>query len=320
MHFPFRLGGAGVSLLLVMLVGAVVIGHTSSTQAAFPGDNGKIVYAAKVKGGMDLFSVTPNGKRTTQLTKTDLIEVSPAVSPDGTRIAFVGLRSPNAKANIYVMSIKGGNVSRPIQLTDKGGKQPAWSPDGEKIVYTSFGDSGFYQRLWVMRASDGSDKTLVTNVNAFHYSPAWSPAGDRIAYTRSNRSSDDSIQVDVFVVDQNGENERPLTNDSATEADVNWSADGSRIAFQRSEGSGFNSTTELWVIEADGRRLTQLTKNQVEDSEPAFSPNGRRIVFVSVRNGKRGLFSMRPRYGAEVRRLTGSTTESESPDWSVDTR
>lgn len=79
--------------------------------------------------------------------------------------------------------------------------------------------------------------------------------------------------------------------------------------------------TEILVASADGRRRSRLTRNRVADLDPAWSPGGRRIVFVSIGGGGRGrdLYVMRAD-GSHRRRLVARATCEADPAWSPDGR
>ncbi len=99
----------------------------------------------------------------------EVMNVSPAVSPDGRHIAFSSNRDDNLE--IYVMNADGGHLRR---LTDHPGRddQPTWSPDGQWIAFSSTRDGIF--EIYIMRA-DGSDLRRLTDNKAIDADPAWSP-------------------------------------------------------------------------------------------------------------------------------------------------
>ncbi len=100
----------------------------------------------------------------------DAMNIAPAASPDGSRVAFASDRD-GEDLEIYVVDTDGGNLRR---LTDSSSRdaQPTWSPDGQWIAFTSTRDAGF--EVYIMRA-DGSDLRRLTDNQAIDGDPAWSP-------------------------------------------------------------------------------------------------------------------------------------------------
>ncbi len=100
-----------------------------------------------------------------------------------------------------------------------------------------------------------------------------------------------------------------------------WSPDGSKLAFAgflNPKGTATNSsvpasTSEIFVVNADGSGLIQLTSNNVNDESPAWSPDGRRIAFAS--NSQ--IYVMNAD-GTELRRLTHDNAFDTDPSWSPD--
>lgn len=105
--------------------------------------------------------------------------------------------------------------------------------------------------------------------------------------------------------------------------DINpsWSPDGRRLVFE----SRRTGTANLWIIDADGRNLRQLTPTaRGEDTHPAWSPDGRTIVFDSDRDGRWTLRTIHPD-GTDDRRLLDPGTDTTGefarhPNWSPDGR
>ena len=172
-------------LSIILITGSLIlVPGARHAYAAFPGLSGRIVFVGVSSGGYenDIFSMNPDGTGRVRLT-SKYYDRFPAVSPDGSRIAFVRPRNigetpGSLDDELYVMNADGTGV---IRLTDDHVSQswPAWSPDGLRIAfwdldYSGGGNSGIY----TMKA-DGTDVQLVAAGGA---EPAWSPDGTQIAY------------------------------------------------------------------------------------------------------------------------------------------
>ncbi len=204
--------------------------------------------------------------------------VRPAISPDGTRIAFVAL------GDVYLMSSRGGV---PENLTRDGAMDAdvAWSPDGASLVYTSDKGGGLPQ-LWVRDLNSGKDRQL-TDMTTQPLGAAWSPDGTRIAF----------IDVDgrwgvagVCVVDVATGAVTRLQKTLEQPGKPSWSGDGRYVAITLSykfSQSFREGTNQVYVIPADGKgepfwRLPEA--NASIDTRggggPAWSPDGTKMAAI----------------------------------------
>ena len=140
---------------------------------------------------------------------------------------------------------------------------------------------------------------------------------------------------DIWTMSPSGSNAVNLTaNSPAFDGRASWRADGQKIAFMSDRETPSNPTSpgfpedpdfEIFVMDADGSDQTQITFNELDDVVPAWSPNGKRIVFARDFDPVRGqgdddIFTMRAN-GADERNLTRSPgVEDYDPDWSPDGR
>ena len=127
------------------------------------------------------------------------LDLMPAWSPDGARIAFASFRSGGS--DIYVADVAGGEPRNlmpsewPAVLYDDA---PAWSPDGSRIAFSS--DRGGTRAIWTMRP-DGSDMAQVTTSPAARdFEPSWSPDGRRIVFRRVRDVGGGTAGTDLAIV------------------------------------------------------------------------------------------------------------------------
>lgn len=185
---------------------------------------------------------------------------NPALSPDGSLIAFEGHTADSLSPDIYLVSTTGGD---PIQLTTDAAADagPAWSPDGARIYFVSTRDRVYYDVYWV--PSGGGAATRVTTASGITGKPAVSPDGLALYYTRW--PSGGAAQVVRRGVADGALT--VVTNQSDSEPSV--SAAGDRLAVR----SFRDGKANLWVVGAlDGADPVQITTDAVSAGAPSFAP------------------------------------------------
>jgi len=213
-------------------------------------------------------------------------------------VFMVGGAAPRAAATLpgaiafAKPGVDGGGVfvwerSGLVRLLAGGGQSPSWSPDGRRMAYVR--DS----ELWVVDA-DGSHRARLASGAT---SADWAADGRNLVIEREGT---------VLVVRADGAGERVLTSG----AEPAWSSKG-RIAFVR-DG-------ELYVIDPTGRGLQRLTTSPTFESSPAWSPDGRRLAFVSTERVAIDVFVLDVASGV-VTQLTADPFVESSPAWSPDGR
>jgi Tol biopolymer transport system component len=237
-------------------------------------------------------------------------------------------------------------MSTPDPVRPRLFDQPAWSPDGTSVAFTvdrskPYGRGGFPKTdVYVVRA-DGTGLRRLTR-DGLSASPVWSPDGRTIIYARRSEIEEPSsfedfrrMSVTLWTMRADGEQQRSVFEPVEGRIDVpgGWSPDGSRFLFTRDsaalpeEGGRIARRSAIYVFNADGSGLTKIAD---QGADPAWSPDGSRIVFASDRdkNGELSygdavqyaneLYVMDPD-GSNQRRLTTTKDLNEaSPAWSPD--
>jgi TolB protein len=188
----------------------------------------------------------------------------PAVSPDGTQVAFVSSRSGDPE--IYLMAPDGTQV-RQLTHFHREDTQPRWSPDGKWIAFLS--DREGRARVYIVRP-DGTDLRAVSGSAATgeEREHAWSPDSKRLAFV----GRPEGKKARVWVASVQGGEPVALTEGKSTEDMPAWSPDGRHLVFV-SERTG---DVELFLMRADGSGKTQLTRSPGPDWLPRwFVPRNR---------------------------------------------
>jgi serine/threonine protein kinase/Tol biopolymer transport system component len=168
-----------------------------------------------------------------------------------------------------------GETGTPAQYVE-----PDLSPSGRELAVAILDPVTEAPSIWVFDLVRGAKTRLTFNpgVNA---EPVWSPDGRVIAF---NSSRSGRINLYEKAADGTG-NTTPLVVDDGNEFFANWSSDGRYLVYQRLAGR--SSRLELWVLPFFGNRkpFPLLRDKQFDVSEPALSPNGRWLAYVSSESG-----------------------------------
>ncbi len=223
-----------------------------------------VILSMEEDGYAHLFMYIPNELPLTRLTADKWDDITPAVSPDGKRVAFASNRS--GFWDLYLLDASTGNVT---QLTDTPEYEgaPTWSPDGSFLAYEAY----FEENLEIVigpAENPRQDAVLLTSSPAADHSPTWAPGGRQIAFI----SDGEVILADL---DKTGDSRfANLSNTvDASESHPLWSQDGTRLAWASSSQSVGRSGIYIW----DAARNVPAV--WVADGDyPAWNPSGDQII------------------------------------------
>ena len=221
-------------------------------------------------------------------------------------------------SHLYIVEVQSREVFTLTSGTDfseeRGG---AWSPDGQRIAFVALKENvsstGELHYHLCMINRDGTGKECLLERDSIIWTVAWSPTGEQVLFEQNGSiwvvNPDGSGLLKV--VDAPIEHWRPYT------AQPVWSPNGRRIAFA-APGVGEENNADIFVINADGSGMFNLTRHPAEDIQPAWSPDGRYITFVSTREGHWGIYAVEVEGGALLPVFYNPDAGAYLPTWSPD--
>jgi Tol biopolymer transport system component/DNA-binding winged helix-turn-helix (wHTH) protein len=236
------------------------------------------------------------------------VPVLPKFSPKQDTIAF-GCIDRMDRTSIDVLEINSGRVDE--LLTVRGpmkGKGLDWSADGRFLFY-SYTDSDGGRFIWKMEAAHPEHRWRLPLAHDAG-DLAVSRDGDSLAYVQS------SVSANIWKLSLTAEPAaQMLIASTRSQNNPSISPDGAKLAFE-SDRSGSH---EVWISDADGRNLQQITHFGSLTGTPSWSPDSKLLAFDSRVEGEANLYVYNTA-GGGVRKVTTSTRANSLCSWSTDGR
>jgi Tol biopolymer transport system component len=282
-------------LIFFVAAGALAVtGLVAPALATFKGSNGRLLYQGIVGEHEQLFTVKPDGSDVRQLTDfPDSDATDAAWSPDSTKIAFVRRWGPN-KGRIYTMKAD-GSEQRELDRLLLG--TPAWFPDGKHLLVLR-------KLRWTIVTPAGGAARFA-GIPGEGSSPCIFPDGNRVAMRATLGRQDGKKAIFVGRVGGGQGSLRRITPWQSLADKIDCSPNGTKIVFSAPQ-FGPPRSSNVYVMNADGTGLRQLTRSsggKVNNGANSWSPDGRKISFISNRDGEYGVYTMNAD-GSGVRKLT----------------
>ncbi|HKF42430.1 MAG TPA: LpqB family beta-propeller domain-containing protein [Thermoanaerobaculia bacterium] len=203
----------------------------------------------------------------------------PAISPDGTRVAFVWNGGSGDAYSLYVQLV---DSESPLRLTREPGVEdrvPAWSPDGQKLAFTRATAAGC--SILVISSLGGAEHTAGPCGDRDYRRLAWSPDGTWLAFSRRDGRS--RLVIELMGV-ETGE-QRAVTRPPEGilgDSSPSFSPDGDWLAFTRNITEG---VSDVFTVGLDGNGEKRLTFDDRDTMGVGWSADGKSLVFSSSRAG-----------------------------------
>ncbi len=222
--------------------------------------------------------------------------ISPAISPDGSKIAI--LTDRKGRADIYLISAIDG---KPIKRLIKGNRTPgleelkwlqpglSWSPDGNKIVFTA--KAGKTDALYILDVKTKNRKKYVFDLDGI-FTASWCPKGDKIAFVGNKGSASDIYVYNIISGSLDN-----LTDDIFSDSEPVWSPDGEFIAFVSDRKNNITVSDDfkmyehdfqqedIFILNPETREIKRITNTSYKENYPVWAHTSNSLIYTADQNG-----------------------------------
>jgi TolB protein len=266
------------------------------------GDKGvfstKITYVVKRAGRYELQVADADGFNAQSVLASQEPIMSPAWSPDGSRLAYVSF---DQKKPVVVVQNLAQGTTRVVANFRGNNSAPAWSPDGRWLA-VALSKDGLTQIYRI--PANGGEAERLTQSSGIDTQPNFSPDGQWIAFT-----SDRGGSPQVYRMPAAGGAVQRLTFEGSYNVGPRHSPDGKSLAYVQREGGRYR----IAMMELSTSQVQVLTEGGVDDS-PTFAPNGKMVLY-EAQVGGRGHLAAVSADGRVRQRLTSAAGDVQDPAW-----
>ena len=230
--------------------------------------------------------------------------ISPAWSPDGSRLAYVSYHT--GKPVVYVQTLA-SSAQTPVANYKGNNSAPAWSPDGSQMAVALTRDG--LSQIYMVSPNGGSSLRRVTRSPGIDTEPFFMPDGKSLIFT-----SDRSGGPQIYQTGLDGGDAKRLTFNGNYNISPRISPDGSTLLYVARRSNAFRIAT----LNLSTGNETLLTDGP-DDQSPSFAPNGMQVLYATVQGG-RSVLAVVSTDGRVHQTLSVLNGEIQEPTWGPFTR
>lgn len=304
-------------LLIAFLAIGILVTPACKKNADDPGEdpipvlNKIIFYMLASNGSTDIFEIKDDGTSRNNLTQSSTKnETFPSWSHDAKRIAY------SRDGDIYHINVDGTDEVKVTGTALYTATHPRWNSNSTVITIHD-NDSDPYvhylQSKYNEANYEGYDSYVLGNQRVPHF-PSFSPSqNDRLVLINYADSPFDQYDIRYSGPEGQGDQSTWKRIHSTTDEirETRFSPNGEKIVMSIKTGPSF----DIWIINTDGSNLFNLTNDQWDNREPAFSPDGTKICYASNAGSVDYNIWIMNSDGANKAQLTSDPEDERAPDW-----
>jgi TolB protein len=264
-----------------------------------------IYFVSDRTGHKEIWMMDFDGRNQRQITRFGSTSLQPAISPDGSKIAFVSYA--RVTPGIFVFSVDPARDLRFYNQRASVNETPSFTPDGKQIIYASSAPGNRCCRIYLANL-DGTGFRPITESTLIDVEPKVNPKTGSTVVFVSGRSGPQQ----VYLMNIDGTGIERLTPGEGEASNPSWNPDGQHIAFSWTRGFAAGNWN-VFIMDVASRSPIQLTHSEGRNENPVWAPDGNHLVFASTRTRGYQIYTMLAN-GTQVQQLT-TQGHNQSPVW-----